>query len=818
MWEYVELAVNVPKVSGVFHYHVPPELIGVLRPGHLVLAPFGKLVVQGVVLRGIDKPDVPETRPVEGLLDDEPVLNSTQIELAHQLAQRNMAPLAACISLMLPPGISQAADVLYSLTQVGEAFAGELNPAQQLLLRKLGQRGPLRGRQLDKALPRRNWRDSVKALQGKGLIATQPVIPLPRQRTKQGRTVRLLRSPVADESLGRGAAQARRAAALQALGGENSEVAAEWVYAESGASLADLRALERLGLVELGQAEQIRDPLEQVQTAMDMPLALTPAQEVAWAAVRTNLDGRDGKPILLHGVTSSGKTEIYLRAVAHVLEQGRSAIVLVPEIALTPQTVQRFLARFGARVGLLHSSLSDGERYDTWRRARRGELRVIVGPRSALFAPLADIGLIVVDEEHDDSYYEASQDVCYHARHAAVQLASICGALALLGSATPDIGSYTEAKQERWKLLELPERVRSHSQHGTPGVETALDLPPVQIVDMRSELRAGNRSMFSRSLQEGLAGVLQRGQQAILFLNRRGTATYIFCRDCGHVLRCPNCDTALTQHGRGVLAQDLACHHCGYQRQLPPRCPNCQSEQIRHYGTGTETVENELRKLFPQARALRWDRDSTRGKGAHARILSQFAAGAADVLVGTQMLAKGLDLPKVTLVGVVLAEVGLQLPYYRAAERVFQVLTQVAGRAGRSPLGGSVIFQTFQPEHYAIRAAAAHDYRSFYEEESGYRRQLRYPPFAQLVRLEHRDLDANKAQRTAEKLGEQLRALIERQGRGATDVIGPAPCFHARINREYRWQILLRGPEPSALLRGLKLPGWRIEVDPPAPL
>lgn len=818
MWKYVELAVNVPKVSGVFHYHVPPELGERLRPGHLVLAPFGKLIVQGVVLRGIDTPDVAETRPIESLLDDEPVLTAAQLQLAQQLAAHTLAPLAACISLMLPPGIGQAADVFYRLTAAGEAFSGELGPLQYLVLNKLRQRGPLRGRQLDKALPRRNWRQAIHTLQGKDLIATQPAVPLPRQRAKQVRTVRLLRPAAADAALGRGAAGARRAAVLQALAGEGGEVAAEWIYAESGANLADLRALENLGLVELGQAEQIRDPLAQVQTAMDMPLVLTPAQERAWVAVRAGMDGRASQPILLHGVTSSGKTEIYLRAVAHALAQGRSAIVLVPEIALTPQTVQRFMARFGAQVGLLHSALSDGERYDTWRRARRGQLRVIVGPRSALFAPLAEIGLIVVDEEHDDSYYEANQDVRYHARQAAVQYAHICNALALLGSATPDIGSYTQAQQGRWKLLQLPERVRAHSQHGAPGVEAAPDLPPVEIVDMRRELKAGNRSIFSRTLQAGLARVLERGQQAILFLNRRGAATYLFCRDCGHVLRCPNCETALTQHGSGNVNQDLICHHCGYRRKLPRNCPNCQSEQIRHYGTGTETVASELHKLFPGARALRWDRDSTRGKGAHARILNQFAAGAADVLVGTQMLAKGLDLPKVTLVGVVLADVGLQLPYYRAAERVFQVLTQVAGRAGRSPLGGSVIFQTFQPEHYAIRAAAAHDYAAFYEEESGYRRQLRYPPFAQLVRLEYRDLDASKAEQAAQALAERIEALIEQQTRGATELIGPAPCFHARVNREYRWQILLRGPQPAALLRGLKLPGWRIEVDPPTPL
>lgn len=812
MPEYVELAVNVSKVSGVFHYHVPPELEHTLRPGHLVLAPFGKLIVQGVVLRAVAQPEVAETRAIESLLDDQPVLTAAQIELAYQMAHTTLAPLAACIALMLPPGIGQAADVLYSLA--GVALPAELPAPQQLLVDTLTKRGPLRARQLDKALPRRNWRASIRALQGRGLIATQPVIPLPRQKAKLVRTARLLHAPPPDIRLGKTAAvHTRRAALLDALQRERGFIATEWLYAESGANLADLRYLEEQGYAQLGEAEQLRDPLVGLQTAMDVALTLTPAQDAAWRAVETALVAVNPKPILLHGVTSSGKTEIYLRAVAHALQAGRTALVLVPEIALTPQTVQRFFARFGSQVGLLHSELSEGERYDTWRRARRGELRVVVGPRSTLFAPLENIGLIVLDEEHDDSYYEAQQDVHYHARTAALQFGKISNALVLLGSATPDVGSYTQARSGAWQLLHLPERVQAHGAIGKPP-----ELPPVEVIDMRRELKAGNRSIFSRALQGELEQVLQRGQQAILFLNRRGSATYVFCRDCGHVMRCPNCETPLTQHAAGELSHELVCHQCGYQRTLPQQCPNCESTQIRHYGTGTETVVKELARLLPAARSLRWDRDSTRTKGAHQRILSQFAEHQADVLVGTQMLTKGLDLPKVTLVGVVLADVGLQMPHYRAAERVFQLLTQVAGRAGRSALGGRVIFQTFQPEHYAIQAAAAHDYAGFYETESAYRRQLRYPPFAQLLRLEFRHLDARKAEQEAGALAAELHAQIARQGRGSSDVIGPAPSFHARVNKEYRWQILLRGPQPAELVRGLRLPGWSVEVDPPAPL
>jgi primosomal protein N' (replication factor Y) len=352
----------------------------------------------------------------------------------------------------------------------------------------------------------------------------------------------------------------------------------------------------------------------------------------------------------------------------------------------------------------------------------------------------------------------------------------------------------------------------------------ALALPAVEVVDMRRELRRGNRSIFSGALQVNLGEVLANGQQAILFLNRRGTATYVFCRDCGEALRCPNCDNPLTKHGEkraAVLRNQnaegvLICHHCGYQREIPKTCPHCESERIRAYGTGTQSVEQQVAQMFPDARTLRWDYESTRTKGAHDRILQEFGAHNADILIGTQMLAKGLDLPLVTLVGVVLADVGLHLPDYRAAERVFQVLTQVAGRAGRSPLGGRVVLQTFNPEHYAIQAAAQHDYAAFYARESAERRRLRYPPFAQLVRLLYSHLDGRKAQADAESMAATVRELLRKGDRRNTDLIGPVPCFYTRLNKEYRWQILLRGPDPASVLQGVKLVGWQVEVNPPA--
>jgi primosomal protein N' (replication factor Y) len=450
--------------------------------------------------------------------------------------------------------------------------------------------------------------------------------------------------------------------------------------------------------------------------------------------------------------------------------------------------------------------------------------------------------VIIVDEFHDDSYYQAEIPPYYHARQLAVMYAHLAGAVCVLGSATPDVESRYRAAVGEWQYLGLPARILAHKQtvqnqlqklaaerqegavasHYRPleaDAET-IELPSVRIIDMREELKAGNRSIFSRALQQALTEVLQHREQAILFLNRRGSATYVFCRDCGYALKCPRCEIPLTLHTdaaqREMQTEALICHRCGYRRKMVQSCPQCKGTRVRHFGVGTERVEEEIRSLYPQARPLRWDFETTREKGAHDLILNRFSSHQADILVGTQMVAKGLDLPLVTLVGVVLAEVGLNLPDLRAAERTFQVLTQVAGRAGRSPLGGQVILQTFQPEQYAIQAAAGHDYDSFYRQELQARRSMGYPPFARLVRLEYRHLRAEQAEAVAHKLAAQLQAWIEEERSGATEIIGPAPCFYARLGGQYRWQIVLRGPDPAALLRGRIPEGWRIETNPPS--
>lgn len=852
---FAEVAVNVPSVTGVYTYHIPESLAGIVNRGCLVTVSFGPQTVQGVVLDLTDSSPIAETKPVLDLLDALPVLTIPQLELARQMAEFTMSPLAAMVGLMLPPGLSRQADILYALDPAspsplpsGEG-GQELSPTASRLVALLGERGPLRGRQIDRHFRNVDWRKSVQWLARRGLVASRSVLPPPSVRPKFVRTAQLAVKPEEAQAamglLGRTEATlARRQAALRFLIREPEAVNVAWVYAESGCNLADLQEMAERELILLNETEIWRDPLLKVEQreqanggfTPEAPLELTAEQQSAWEVIEQSLS-RHGPaaPILLHGVTGSGKTELYIRAAAEAIQRGRAAIILVPEIALTPQTVRRFLHRFPGQVGLMHSRLSDGERYDTWRRARNGLIKIIIGPRSALFAPLPDVGLIVLDECHDPSYYQ-SEPPFYSAVTAARQYAALCGAVCLLGSATPSVTQRHEAEgRGALQLAELTERVHSHSSG-------AGELARVTVVDMREELKSGNRGIFSQLLTNSLEQTLARGEQAILFMNRRGTATYVFCRNCGYALKCPRCETPLTYHvvplsvvpgtsfadepanrapGKLESGARLLCHRCGYTARKPRKCPVCTSEQIREYGLGSERVEDEVHKLFPQAGTLRWDFDTTREKEAHDIILSHFVAHRADVLVGTQMLAKGLDLPLVTLVGIVLADAGLYLPDPFAGERAFQTLTQVAGRAGRSALGGKVVLQTFDPGNPIIQAAAAQDYDAFYRQELAARRELGYPPFTRLARLEYRHADAQVAERTAIELAGRLRDRIEAEDRAETELIGPVPCFFNRAGGIYRWQIVLRGPaqpgsgELAGLLRNLRgLDGWRVETRP----
>ncbi|GAB4438948.1 MAG: hypothetical protein Kow0031_20840 [Anaerolineae bacterium] len=631
---------------------------------------------------------------------------------------------------------------------------------------------------------------------------------------------------------------------LNLLADEDGPVWVGWVYAQTGADIATLKKLAEPGYISIDQTRRWRDPLAGRSFTLDRPPKLTAEQQEVWGevALAWRKPHPVTMPVLLHGVTGSGKTEIYLHAIAAALKAGQGAIFLVPEITLATQTVDRVSARFPGRVAVWHSALSPGERYDTWERVRSGELRIVVGPRSALFAPVKNLGVIIVDEEHEPAYKQRDRPPLFHAREAALELGQRANALVILGSATPDVVSYRRAERGEFRLLHLPNRILAHTKHiavqealfrrrlkdegggmknfhpSSPilqpsGDFVALPLPQVEVVDLREELKAGNRTIFSRALQEAMRKTLQRGEQVILFLNRRGTASFVICRDCGYVMDCPRCETTLTYHTSGEL---MVCHYCGYRAKPVATCPKCRSERIRYFGLGTQRVEESVRTMFPQARTIRWDADTTRQKGSHHLFLQQFVEGKANVMVGTQMVAKGLDLPLVTLVGVISADTALYLPDFRAAERSFQLLMQVAGRAGRSPLGGQVIVQTYNPDQVAIEAAANHDYEGFYQMELAFRKEQRYPPFKRLALLLYTGPGPQRSAEAARELAARLRRHVERQGIPAVEVIGPTPSYVRRVRNQYRWHLLVRAYDPASVLRPLlPLPrGWKVDIDP----
>lgn len=827
---YAELAIYQAAVQRTFHYAVPEDMP--VSIGQLVEVSFRTALSQGIVLDIADHAPIPHPKPILDLLSPEPVVTPVQIALARWMAERTLSPIGACLWLMLPPGLARRSAVEYTLIDHDSSL--EADSLAGMIVSLLRERGPLRAAQIDRALPRTRWRAAVRPLVAKGILRAEPVLPPPDARSKVVKTAWLVVPPEEVIEIANHLQKSpKQAAVLNFLAGQTEPVEIGWIVHHTGASYDSIRRLANKGLIAIGQTEQIRDPLTGHDFPQSVPPPLTEAQAANWAVIRAQMDraaaGISDGPhtFLLHGVTGSGKTEIYLRAIEHVLAQRRGAIVLVPEISLVAPTVERFASRFPRRVAVVHSGLTDGEQFDTWRRARAGQIDIVIGARSALFTPLPDVGLIVIDEEHDDSYKQSPPlpPPYYHAREAASAMMHFNRGTVILGSATPDVTTTFRAHLGEIVHLRLPNRIiipRGHADGptGSPIAESvvAWPLPPIEVIDMRAELRGGNRSMFSRALRAALQETLARGEQAIMFLNRRGSATFVLCRDCGYVARCPRCDIPLTYYAPTTsrrVEPEMQCHYCGYHAPPPATCPQCASKRIRYFGAGTASVEEAITAEFEEARVLRWDRDTAHERGAHEAIWRQFAAGEANVLVGTQMIVKGLDLPRVTLVGVVLADTALGLPDYRAGERTFQLLTQAAGRAGRGWRGGRAIFQTYQPEHYAIRAASLHDYKVFYDQEVEFRRMLQYPPYKRLVRLLFRAQTAQQAEREAEAAAELLRRNIHDAQLTATELVGPAPAHFSRLDNVHQWHILARTTDPARLLDNFNpRQGWIVDVDP----
>jgi primosomal protein N' (replication factor Y) (superfamily II helicase) len=856
-------------------YEVPTELEAEVQPGQLVALPYGERLVEGIVWElhrsvSIDslhesEPDT-SIRPLHAILDPVPALLPHQIELAQWIAEYYDTPLAQVALMMLPPGLMQRSRMVLRLaepdSQMSDAIEQSTSPRLRALIGLLLSEGEVNVERLKEMLGPKKAKEVLQEARASMFISNDAELDAPRVKPRIKRVVRLIAqgealerwrmraeailqehlqavAPVAMAAdnvrrrPGIGDKKKRKlsepnpwetpgiagtAATLtltqqdkEALRAQHQLAALELLQQDlntsspltpnalckaSGMTAAQLQQLVQEKLVVIEETEVRRNPLLQRNISASQPLTLTPDQQYALNCIV----GSDyqPRPILLHGVTGSGKTEVYLQALATIIAQGKRGIMLVPEIALTTQAVLRVAGRFPDRVAIIHSELSVGERYDEWRRIRAGEVDVVIGSRSALFAPVQNLGLIIVDEEHEAAYKQAERRPTYHARETAIVLAGILRIPIVLGSATPSVETYHRAERDYYRLVELPGRI-------------GAELPPVEIVDLRNELHAGNTSIISRRLHEELKRVLESGQQAILFLNRRGAASCILCRDCGYVAMCDRCDIPLTYHSTERI---LLCHYCGRQSKVLHFCPNCKSAGMRYFGLGTEKVQETIQRLFPAARLLRWDRDTARNRRAHEQLLDCFEKREADILVGTQMIAKGLDLPGVTLVGVVSADIALSLPDYSAAERAFTLLTQVAGRAGRGSEPGRVIVQTFNPQHFCIDAASRHDYHEFYGTEIEARQRYGYPPFRRFVKFTYSHENRHRCQNEALLLYEQLCDWIERLQLPDTDIVGPAPALMERLRGKYHWQMIARGPDLHRLIRVIEAPGWEIDIDP----
>ncbi|MGY5342567.1 primosomal protein N' [Paenibacillus glucanolyticus] len=804
--EMARVIVDVPSkdTDRPFDYLIPEDLRPWIEVGSRVGVPFGHRTLQGFVVSLHPRPemDTAKMKPIQEVLDVMPPLSPELIEVGEWMKERYACRHISALQSMLPTALKGKAERYISLahsdmdmdsTEEADGLFALLpeSELEQQIIRFVGQKGEVSLQQLSRAFP--DGAATIKALIGRGRLSEFQQIKDKLQKKTMKAIELAVSSEEASTALASFPAKAQRQKEVLQYILEMEDflpISQKDLLQTLGVTAGTVKALADKGLITLEDVEVFRDPYRGRNFTPSTPLALTQEQQVVYRSIVNKLDEREHGVFLLHGVTGSGKTEIYLQTIQRCLEQERQAIVLVPEISLTPQMVERFKARFGDRVAVMHSRLSDGERYDEWRKIREGRASVVVGARSAVFAPFDRLGLIIMDEEHETSYKQ-EETPKYHARDVAIHRASLTGAAVILGSATPSLESYHAAKSQAQdhfapQLLEMPSRALGNR------------LPEVQIVDMREELRDGNRSMFSRSLHAAITTRLERGEQTVLLLNRRGYSTFVMCRSCGYVAGCPECDISLTYHQK---SNNLRCHYCGYAAQAPEVCPDCGSEHIRYFGTGTQRVEEELAKLFPGIRVIRMDVDTTTEKGSHEKLLKQFRDKKGDVLLGTQMVAKGLDFPDVTLVGVITADSALNLPDFRAAEKTFQLLTQVAGRAGRHQLPGEVVIQSYTPEHYSIIHASSHDYLSFVKDELKHRKALHYPPYCRLilVTLSHEQLPL--LVRMAENFAAAIKSKSDRRGwfgsldrfdASALDILGPVASPIPRLKNRYRFQCMIK--------------------------
>ncbi|EHE8482375.1 primosomal protein N' [Enterococcus faecalis] len=784
MQKVAKVIVDVPtmQTDQPFTYLVPENLNEQLAVGMRVEVPFGNgnrhvqgfvLAIEPMAATVLDETNV-QLKELVAVLDLKPVLNTEMLALADYMKEKTFAFKITCLQTMLPSVMrADYQKYIYLTDELSEELQDQLfYGLEEISWDQAQERG---------ILPQLMALRKQQKVDIRYEVTTRNKVKMVRfiQAAKEFEQLEEIRL-----GLRKGAKKKEQLLYyLQRLGTE--KVTAVKEMKELGFSTALLNEAAKNGWLTFVEKEAYRDPFANQTFEKTTALSLNAEQQVAVETILQSVQEQQSQTYLLEGITGSGKTEVYLQVIAEVLNQGKTAIMLVPEISLTPQMVQRFKSRFGEHVAVMHSGLSQGEKYDEWRKIERGEAEVVVGARSAIFAPIENIGVIIIDEEHEVSYKQ-EETPRYHARDLAIWRSEYHHCPVVLGSATPSLESRARAQKNVYQRLRLTQRANQ-----------AATLPTIDVVDMRQEVENGNVSSFSISLQEKLQERLEKNEQSVLLLNRRGYSSFVMCRDCGYVLPCPNCDISLTLH---MDSKTMKCHYCGHEERIPYRCPNCGQDKIRYYGTGTQKVEEELQTLLPDSRILRMDVDTTRRKGAHEKILRTFGEGQADILLGTQMIAKGLDFPNVTLVGVLNADTALNLPDFRSSERTFQLLTQVSGRAGRAEKPGEVIIQSFNPEHYAIQLAKAQDYEDFYTKEMYIRHRGDYPPYYFTVQITASHPEENEAAKQMFQIATKLKQGLSPQA----ILLGPTPNAIMRVNNRYFYQVIIKYKQEPMLQPLLK--------------
>ena len=784
MQKVAKVIVDVPtmQTDQPFTYLVPENLNEQLAVGMRVEVPFGNgnrhvqgfvLAIEPMAAMVLDETNV-QLKELVAVLDLKPVLITEMLALADYMKEKTFAFKITCLQTMLPSVMrADYQKYIYLTDELSEELQDQLfYGLEEISWDQAQERG---------LLPQLMALRKQQKVDIRYEVTTRNKVKMVRfiQAAKEFEQLEEIRL-----GLRKGAKKKEQLLYyLQRLGTE--KVTAVKEMKELGFSTALLNEAAKNGWLTFIEKEAYRDPFANQTFEKTTALSLNAEQQVAVETILQSVQEQQSQTYLLEGITGSGKTEVYLQVIAEVLNQGKTAIMLVPEISLTPQMVQRFKSRFGEHVAVMHSGLSQGEKYDEWRKIERGEAEVVVGARSAIFAPIENIGVIIIDEEHEASYKQ-EETPRYHARDLAIWRSEYHHCPVVLGSATPSLESRARAQKNVYQRLRLTQRANQ-----------AATLPTIDVVDMRQEVENGNVSSFSMSLQEKLQERLEKNEQSVLLLNRRGYSSFVMCRDCGYVLPCPNCDISLTLH---MDSKTMKCHYCGHEERIPYRCPNCGQDKIRYYGTGTQKVEEELQTLLPDSRILRMDVDTTRRKGAHEKILRTFGEGQADILLGTQMIAKGLDFPNVTLVGVLNADTALNLPDFRSSERTFQLLTQVSGRAGRAEKPGEVIIQSFNPEHYAIQLAKAQDYEDFYTKEMYIRHRGDYPPYYFTVQITASHPEENEAAKQMFQIATKLKQGLSPQA----ILLGPTPNAIMRVNNRYFYQVIIKYKQEPMLQPLLK--------------